>query len=201
MRYPKEQKAETRSRILNAAARLFRESGYDGVGVDAIMNEAGLTAGGFYSHFPSKEALFSEAMASALSPAGTLRTKNASRAAATGETEPLVTLIKGYLSRDHRDAVADGCPLPTLSADVARKSDATRERFEDQFLTFVEQIETLLPYGSETATDKALSLVAQCVGGLLLSRAVKDRKLSDRILKSCRDAAIKTYRMNQEDRQ
>jgi len=200
VRYPKEQKSETRRRILNAAARLFRESGYDGVGVDAIMSEVGLTAGGFYSHFPSKEALFSEAMALALSPAGTLRAKTGSRASTSGEPDPLVNLIKGYLSRNHRDAVADGCPLPTLSADVARKSDATRERFEDQFLMFVKQIEMLMPDGSETATDQALSLLAQCVGGLLLSRAVKDRKLSDRILKSCRDAALKTSG-NQEDRQ
>ena len=78
MRYPKEQKAETRGRILNAAARLFRESGYDGVGVDAIMNEAGLTAGGFYSHFSSKETLFAEAMATALDPSNTLRATKSS---------------------------------------------------------------------------------------------------------------------------
>lgn len=191
VRYPKEQKAETRRRILDAAARLFRKYGYDGVGVDAIMDEVGLTSGGFYSHFSSKEALFSEAMTSALAPGKTLRASRSSGAPAPGVTDPLVTLIKGYLSRAHRDTVADGCPLPTLSPDVSRKSDATRESYEQQFLKFVDEVEALLPDGSENAREHALSLVAQCVGGVMLSRAVRDQKLSDQILKSCRDAAMK----------
>jgi TetR/AcrR family transcriptional repressor of nem operon len=191
VRYPKEQKAETRGRILDAAARLFRESGYDGVGVDAIMEEAGLTAGGFYSHFSSKEALFAEAITSALAPGKTLRASKSSGSATAAPSDPLITLIKGYLSRAHRDAVADGCPLPTLSPDVARKSDATRENYEQQFLKFVDEIEALLPEAPDTAREHALSLVAQCVGGVMLSRAVKDRKLSDQILKSCRDAAMR----------
>ena len=187
MRYPKEQKAETRERILGAAARLFRESGYDGVGVDAIMSEAGLTAGGFYSHFCSKEALFAEAMATALDPGKALR---ATKGTALGSVDPLGTLIKGYLSRTHRDAVAEGCPLPALTSDVARKSDATRESYERQVLRFVNEIEGLLPDSSTPARERALAIVAQCVGGLMLSRAVKNEKLSDQILKSCRLAAM-----------
>src|SRR6185295_3287477 len=123
--------------------------GYDGVGVDAIMSEVGLTAGGFYSHFPSKEALFSEAMSSALSPGKTLLATNSASAAQV--TDPLVALIKSYLRRAHRDLVADGCPLPTLSPDVARKSDATRESYQQQFLKFVDDIEALLPSGSQSA--------------------------------------------------
>lgn len=187
MRYPAEQKAETRGRILNAAARLFRESGYDGVGVDAIMSEAGLTAGGFYSHFASKEALFAEAMATALDPGKALR---ATRGTALGAGDPLRALIKGYLSRTHRDSVADGCPLPAITSDVARKSDATRESYERQFLRFLNEIEGLLPENSAPARERALAIVAQCVGGLMLSRAVKNEKLSDQILKSCRLAAM-----------
>jgi TetR/AcrR family transcriptional repressor of nem operon len=187
VRYPKEQKAETHGRILSAAARLFRESGYDGVGVDAIMNEAGLTAGGFYSHFSSKEALFAEAMATALDPGKVLRaTKNS----ALGATDPLGALIKGYLSRTHRDSVGDGCPLPALTSDVARKSDATRESYEQQFLRFVNDVEALLPESAAPARTRALAIVAQCVGGLMLSRAVKSEKVSDQILKSCRLAAM-----------
>ena len=185
MRYPKEQKAKTRGRILNAAARLFRESGYDGVGVDAIMNEAGLTAGGFYSHFSSKETLFAEAMATALDPGNTLR---ATKTLAAGD--PLGALIRGYLSRTHRDTVAGGCPLPALTADVARKSDTTRESYERNFLRYVNEIEALLPESSVPARERALAIVAQCVGGLMLSRAVKNEKLSDQILKSCRLAAM-----------
>jgi len=186
VRYPKEQKAETRGRILDAAARLFRESGYDGVGVDAIMNEAGLTAGGFYSHFSSKETLFAEAMAAALDPSHTLR---ATKGSALAANDPLGALIRAYLSRTHRDTVADGCPLPALTADVARKSDTTRESYEREFLRYVNEIEALVPEGSVPARDRALAIVAQCVGGLMLSRAVKNEKLSDQILKSCRLAA------------
>ena len=187
MRYPKKQKAETRARILGAAARLFRESGYDGVGVDAIMNEAGLTPGGFYSHFSSKEALFAEAMATALDPKNTRR---ATRSSGTGAKDALGALVKGYLSRTHRDTVAEGCPLPALTSDVARKSEATRESYERQFLQFVSEIETILPQTPKPARERALAIIAQCVGGLMLSRAVKDENLSDQILKSCRLAAM-----------
>src|ERR1041385_8508120 len=116
MRYPKEHKAETRKRILSAAARLFRERGYDGAGVDAIMNEVGLTAGGFYSHFASKEALFAEALGTALAEGKT-------RSAALAGMNPLEAMIKSYLSRAHRDGIATGCPLPALTPDVARSSE------------------------------------------------------------------------------
>lgn len=187
MRYPKEQKAETRGRILTAAARLFRESGYDGVGVDAIMREAGLTPGGFYSHFASKEALFAEAMTTALDPGKTL---SRSRSSSVGVTDPLASLIKGYLSRTHRDTVGEGCPLPALTSDVARKGDPTRESYELQFLRFVDEIVTLLPGYPTAPRERALAIVAQCVGGLMLARAVKNEKLSDQILKSCRSAAL-----------
>lgn len=86
---------------------MFRESGYDGVGLDAIMHEAGLTAGGFYAHFASKEVLFAEAMATALEPRNTLR---AAKTSVPNGADPLGVLIKGYLSRTHRDSVAEGCP-------------------------------------------------------------------------------------------
>jgi TetR/AcrR family transcriptional repressor of nem operon len=185
VRYPKDQKSETRQRILTAAARLFRENGYDGVGVDAIMNEAGLTAGGFYSHFSSKESLFAEAMATALAP------KTRSRGARDSSTnaDPLSALIRGYLSRTHRDGVGEGCPLPALTSDVARKSHATRQSYERQFLRFLNEIESLIADGSESCRERSLAILAQCVGGLMLARAVKDEKLSDQILKSCRLAA------------
>lgn len=163
---------------------MFRESGYDGVGVDAIMAEAGLTAGGFYSHFRSKEALFAEAMATALEPQKILS------AARSPIDNPLLNLIKSYLSRTHRDMAGSGCPLPAVSSDVARQSDSTREAYEKQFLKYVYEIETLLSDRSGESREKALAIIAQCVGGLMLSRAVKDSKLSDQILKACRSAAL-----------
>jgi TetR/AcrR family transcriptional repressor of nem operon len=186
VRYSKEHKAETRKKILSAAARLFRQRGYDGVGVDSVMNEVGLTAGGFYAHFPSKEALFAEAMASSLGGEKKLR---AGKSRASLTDDPLRNLIFSYLSRTHRDGVGEGCPLPALTTDVARASTSTREIYEQKLLSFIDGIEAVLPEGTDS--DTALAVVAQCVGGLMISRAVKDEELSSRILKACRAAAIK----------
>jgi TetR/AcrR family transcriptional repressor of nem operon len=191
MRYAKEHKAETRQKILKAAARLFREFGYDGVGVDAIMTEAGLTAGGFYAHFPSKRALFDEALATALATGKAAETATAMKSAESDEVGRLRLMIKNYLSRQHRDQVADGCPLPALTPDAARGGEASRENYERQLLQYVKRLEALLSTGAAARQDRALALMAQCVGGLMLARAVKDERLSDRILKACRQAALK----------
>lgn len=167
---------------------MFRERGYDGVGVDAIMNEVGLTAGGFYAHFSSKEALFAEAVTQALGAGKTVR---AVKGAGTDPADSLRALINGYLSRKHRNMVGEGCPLPVLTPDVARSDASTRESYEQQFLYYLSEVEALLPQGSTSSHDRALALMAQCVGGLMLARAVKDEELSNRILKACRQAATK----------
>ncbi len=191
MRYAKEHKAETRQKILTAAARLFREFGYDGVGVDAIMAEAGLTAGGFYAHFPSKQALFTEALATALESREKLwAAKNALQ---PGE-KSLRLMINSYLSRTHRSSVAEGCPLPALTPDVARADQATRANYERRLLQVLREIESFLTKDKPDKSDKkdtALALLAQLVGGLMLARAVNDEQLSDHILKACRQAAFK----------
>ena len=174
--------------MLTAAARLFRERGYDGVGVDAIMNEVGLTAGGFYAHFPSKEALFAEAVTTAFSKGQAF---GQAKSAYADPSDALRALINGYLSRSHRDMVGEGCPLPVLTPDVARSDASTRESYEQQFLYYLSEVESLLPQGSTVSRDRALALMAQCVGGLMLARAVNDQELSNRILKACRQAATK----------
>jgi TetR/AcrR family transcriptional repressor of nem operon len=191
MRYAKEHKAKTRQKILKAAGRLFREFGYDGVGVDAIMTEAGLTAGGFYAHFPSKRALFDEALVTAVATGKAAETATAMKSAESDEVGRLRLMIKNYLSRQHRDQVAEGCPLPALTPDAARGGEASRENYERQLLQYVKRLEALLPEGAAARRDTALALMAQCVGGLMLARAVKDERLSDRILKACRQAALK----------
>jgi TetR/AcrR family transcriptional repressor of nem operon len=191
MRYAKDHKAETKRRILTAAARLFRECGYDGVGVDAIMAEAGLTAGGFYAHFPSKRVLFDEALATASEAGGMAQAQAAAKRAEVDEAARLRLTIKSYLSRQHRDQIADGCPLPALTPDAARGGEASRENYERQLLQYVNRLEALLPESAAARRDTALALMAQCVGGLMLARAVNDEQLSDRILKACRQAALK----------
>lgn len=149
------------------------------------MNELGLTAGGFYAHFPSKEALFAEAMAASLD--GEKRLRASSRRASI--EDPLKDLVFSYLSRTHRDHISEGCPLPALTADVARASQTTRETYEQKLLSFLRNVESVLPAGA--SSDTAIAVIAQCVGGLMISRAVSDEELSNRILKACRAAAMK----------
>ena len=188
MRYAKDHKEETRKKILDAASRLFREKGYDGIGVDAIMNEAGLTAGGFYSHFASKEALFAEALGNAYDE------RNQSLQASLKNTDnayDLQNLIYGYLSRTHRDMTAEGCIFPTLTTDVMRGSNETRASYENRLQKFISSIETRLPESETPERERAIAVLVQLIGGVMLARAVNDQQLSSDILKACRQAAIK----------
>ena len=188
MRYAKNHKEATRKKILEAASRLFREKGYDGIGVDAIMNEAGLTAGGFYSHFASKEALFAESIGDAYD------SRNQSLQASLkskGETDYLQNLIYGYLSRTHRDMAAEGCIFPTLTTDVIRGSNETRAGYEKRLQKFISTIETHLPESKAPERERAIAILVQLIGGVMLARAVNDEQLSSEILKACRQAAIK----------
>lgn len=185
MRYPPDYKKQTRAKILEAANRLFREKGYHGVGVDAVMAEAGLTAGGFYAHFASKEALFSEVIAST-SPLPKDQSPQPEACGING-------LIKGYLSRWHRENIAQGCPLPLLAPDVVRGSDEARENFELALFRLLEKMGKQLPDDADLPMETALALAGQLVGGIMLSRAVKDGDLSDKILKACRQAALRIY--------
>lgn len=187
MRYSKVHKEETRRKILEAASRLFRDKGYDGVGVDAIMQEVGLTSGGFYAHFTSKEALFAEAFGHAYDAR---RKPLPATLKSPGADESLQNLIYGYLSRSHRDHQAEGCPFPALTTDVVRGSDETRKSYEQRLKKFIAAIESQIAAGSAPERERAIGVLVQLVGGVLLSRAVKDEKLSGDILKACRQAAL-----------
>jgi len=188
VRYPKEQKEETRQRILEAAGKLFREHGYNGIGVDAIMAEAGLTAGGFYAHFQSKEELFAEAIASAFRNRGnSLRSADSNQ----DDAEWLKNLIYGYLSRTHRDMIAEGCPLPSITPDVMRGSEQVRASYEKSVRQFTASIIAHLEPGESSEKERALAIIAQCIGGLMMARAVNDEELSNQLLKASRQAAMK----------
>ena len=112
MRVTRQQAAENRERIVEAAARLFRDGGFDGVGVDQVMKAAGLTHGGFYGHFPSKQALMDEATARAIDRSTTWQ----------GRMTSLASLVDDYLSPRHRTDRANGCPVAALGADFARQA-------------------------------------------------------------------------------
>ncbi|MEE8310823.1 MAG: TetR/AcrR family transcriptional regulator [Candidatus Binatia bacterium] len=185
----REQKQESHERIVESAARLLRERGVDGAGVADIMREAGLTHGGFYAHFGSRDDLVAEALSHA---ADQSRSRLFARLSERRGVAWLREAVRRYLSPAHRDNPAQGCPLTSFGPDVARRESPTevRKAFDRELETTVAGFrEHLDEAGAEDPDGRALALIALCAGGLTLSRAVDDRRLSDRILRACRALA------------
>ena len=134
MRYGKDQKQATRQRILEAAGRRFKQDGIDGAGVATLMSDAGLTNGAFYAHFASKEDLVANVLADQL------RTQRQSVDAQPPDREGLDAFIRPYLSPQHRDQCADGCPSAALLDEIARRPDATRQVFTDELMGVIDDI-------------------------------------------------------------
>lgn len=184
MRVTKEKAAENRARILDAAARLFRERGLSGVGVDALGEAAGMTHGSLYSQFGSKERLAAAALAEALarSPG-----KAALEDAAPG-CGALGGFIARYLSVRHRDEPGQGCSFAALGCEIPRQPAAVRAAFTDGVRAAAGRVARLLPGGRRQPPDEeALAIMATLVGALILARAVDDPVLSERILGAARD--------------
>jgi len=183
VRVSKEQAAENRARILTEAARLFRERGLSGVGVDALTEAAGLTHGSLYSQFGSKERLAAEALEAAM--AGTALARIPDDAG----PEALAGIVANYLSPAHRDRPGKGCAFAALGCDVARQGPALREVFTGGIRMAAKRLAMLLPGRRRQASeDRALALLSAMVGALILARAVDDPALSDRILAATRTA-------------
>ena len=179
-----EQKQRTHRRIVDVAVRQLGEQGLGGAAVQRIMKEAGLTHGGFYSHFDSKVDLVAEALAAALRTASERLFRRVDHLTAP---ERRKRLLDAYLSPAHRDAPGAGCPLASTSADVARSSACVRRAYEDELRRIIEHIEAdFHELADDAAHVRAVGTLALCVGGLLLARAVDDPPLSDDILQSCR---------------
>ena len=184
MRYGADHKAMTRQRILQAAAVVFRRLGFQAASVDHVMAEAGLTAGGFYAHFATKEDLFHQAFLQTLQQGQVIRGKEAEHLQGS---ERIQSIASKYLSRAHRKMPDRGCPLPPLLAELPRQSRATRDAFQ---LALNEIMADLRPHlaGATPAqqSDRAIALLATMIGGLSLSRAVADETTADQILAACR---------------
>lgn len=177
-------KARTRARIVAAAARAFRERGVDTVAIAEVMQAAGLTHGGFYAHFPNKDALVAEATASGLADS---RREFVSEAAAANPQAPLREIIRRYVSRHHRDHPAEGCAMPALTAEIAREPAKVRQAFTAALEEFVAQLMDYVPGATpEARHDAALVLAAGMAGAVALARAVDDPTLSDRLLLAAR---------------
>src|SRR3954462_4043334 len=186
MRYPTDQKQATRQRILEAAGRRFKADGIDGAGVAAVMTDAGLTNGAFYAHFTSKEDLVANVLAEQL------RTQRHSIGGQPPNRAGVEAFIREYLSPEHRDQVADGCPSAALLDEIARRPAATRHVFTDELIGVVDDIASrLAPAGPQATRTDALTIFGLMIGTLQLARALTDRDLSDQLLAQGVETALK----------
>jgi TetR/AcrR family transcriptional repressor of nem operon len=177
-----ERKAETRQKILEAAGALFRRRGIDAVGVDAIMHAAGLTHGGFYAHFPSKEALVGEVAAASLARAAA-RWERISQDEDSGTA--LARIVESYLDPSHVAAVEQGCVLTTLGPEVARRT-GSRQAVTGSIRRMVDALGRCLP--GRDRRD-ALALLSAMVGAVVLARLSDDPALADELLAAASDGA------------
>lgn len=173
---------QSHARILDAAARAVRRQGYAGVGVAEVMKEAGLTHGGFYAHFKSKDALVGAAVEAAFAQS---RWRLAQLALHDDPQVLLAGLVDFYVSADHRDHPERGCPIALLSSDIPRQGAPAREAYDAGVHGLIEVIATRLD-GGEERLGLAGSLLAEMAGAVALSRAVSDPELSDRLLAESR---------------
>jgi TetR/AcrR family transcriptional repressor of nem operon len=188
MRYSKEHKLETHARIVKKASVRLREKGAHGIGVADLMKDAGLTHGGFYAHFDSREALVIEAFAYAMDRSTDRWRK---LAAQTPPEERLATIVDSYLTPVHRDDPGHGCAIPALSAEIARENPKTRKAFAAKLEQMIEMIAAQIPdVPRKAARKQAMASLATMMGTLVLARVAGSTKFSDDILGAGRDAVL-----------
>jgi TetR/AcrR family transcriptional repressor of nem operon len=188
MRYSKEHKLETHNRIVKKASVRLREKGAHGIGVADLMKDAGLTHGGFYAHFDSREALVVEAFAYAMDRSMERWRKLAEQ---TPPEKRLATIVDSYLTPLHRDDPGRGCAIPALSAEIARESPKTRKAFAAKLEQMIEMIAAQIPDAPRKAARKqAMASLATMMGALVLARVAGNGEFSDEILSAGRDAVL-----------
>lgn len=192
MRVSKTQQAENRARVVAAAARLLRERGMEGIGVDALAAAAGLTHGAVYSHFKSKDELAVEAVRRSMAE---IRRRWIDDAGGEGSPGLFNRLVRSYLSRSHRDNPGTGCALAAMGPDAARHGKKILRAFSDSAKALIATVAAArradATPGDDAASDaaaedEAVVSLATMLGAIVLARAVEDRALSDRILLAAR---------------
>jgi TetR/AcrR family transcriptional repressor of nem operon len=179
MRVSREKAAENRETIVEAAGNLFREKGFSGIGVADIMRAAGLTHGGFYGHFKSKDGLAAEASKAVMARSAASWAKTL----AEHPDDALELLVDRYLSVKMRDDRRHSCIFGSLGADAARQGKPVRKAFADGLRPLIDVLTVLVPGASKAARRrKALAAMSQLVGAMILARAVDSEEFSDEIL-------------------
>ncbi len=184
MKVSKAQAQANRAHIVETASVLFRERGYDGVGIADLMAAAGFTHGGFYKHFASKADLLAQAA-----------TCGFAQGAAIADGMDALAFVNYYLSREHRDARGDGCTMAALCADAGRQPESTKAAFAGGLESMLATLAKRAGEGDDSADSGAraqrIAVIAQVVGALMLSRACPDDSpLADEILQACRAAVL-----------
>jgi TetR/AcrR family transcriptional repressor of nem operon len=188
MRYPADHKQATRTRIVRAAARRFRSRGSEGAAISDLMRDLRLTHGGFYRHFDSKEDLFAEAFAVGLEQLSERLVRAAEAAPRGGE---LRALIDAYLSPEHCDDAANGCPVAALMSEVARRPGATRGAFQQAMRAHIARMARYVPgLTDEERQRKAVMLFSGMAGTLNVARALTDQRRR-RVLEDARTFYLK----------
>jgi TetR/AcrR family transcriptional repressor of nem operon len=192
MRYSREHKQETHDRIVRKASVRLREKGAHGIGVADLMKEAGLTHGGFYAHFDSREALVIEAFGYAMDRSMEHWRKTSEQ---TTPEKRLAQIVETYLSPLHRDDPGHGCSIPALGAEIARESPKTRKAFAaklDQMIDMMADHVSGVP--RKAARKQAIATLTTMAGALLLARIAGTGELSDEVLKVGKDTALESAR-------
>jgi TetR/AcrR family transcriptional repressor of nem operon len=181
MRVSRIQAAENRETVINVASRLFRERGFDGIGLKDLMKGAGLTQGAFYKQFASKDDLAAQASRRALESA----VNRLSATAAANPDDPLGAAIALFLSPEHREERMDGCPVVALGSDAARQSADVKASFEAGIRKYLELLGSWVGDAKgEEPSSKAMAILSTLVGAVVLSRAVNDEQLSKQFLQA-----------------
>lgn len=182
MGHSQEQKARNRERILSAASKRIRDHGFDGLSIHELMRSVGLTNGGFYGQFASRSALIAEALELALE-------ESAAKDAAKGPSS-LKTMAYSYLSRTHRDGIAEGCAVSALANDTARADPAIKAMMEAGLEKYFENTAKLLD-DPANSREKVIEIWCIMVGAIAIARMISSRTKSDEILKIARAAVMR----------
>jgi TetR/AcrR family transcriptional regulator, transcriptional repressor for nem operon len=184
MRVSRTQAEENRQTVINVASRLFREHGFDGIGLKELMKGAGLTQGAFYKQFASKEDLAAQASQRALE----YGYRRLSEAAASNPEDPLGAVIAFYLSPDHRAEKMNGCPLAALASDAARQGFDVKASFEAGIMQDLAMLESCMgDAAADVPAGRAMAALSTMVGAMILARAVNDPDLAQRFLDTAAD--------------
>ena len=183
MGHSRDEKTRSHERIVEVAAQRIREAGTEAPGVAEIMKAAGLSHGGFYKHFGSRDELVAQAAERSFAD-GSQRIAEMIE----GAEDALAALVQGYLSPEHRDAPGSGCGVAALSGDAARADERVRGAYTAQVSRYIDQLQTLLPSTGSPVEDRGRATVAvsTLVGALLVARAVDEPALADEILSAAR---------------